>query len=316
MRQEWMAAIAPHASYVGFALTRDMSKKSKIRGLQLEVVQAKQFGAKNNLPYCIISLDRCARGCGAVIQPCAERRWRARRHGPPRTRRCSGARTSPLSLPAAPRRPAFSVRRNLAFDVESVTLELFNHGLMRDAKLGEVVVALSSLPANTSIDNWMNLAGAGSVRVKITRIEESVLPLKEYQSFAQLIMHNDLEVASLLLEANRVRPLRLQAVTDRPQKHINEISRSILNVFMAQNKEVEFLSNAAALALKAEEQSSTLFRGNSLASKALDHVCNRGCSSTLRWPLQYMKAVAIPYLQASIGDAIKQIFEDKHSFEV
>ena len=29
-----------------------------------------------------------------------------------------------------------------------------------------------------------------------------------------------------------------------------------------------------------------------------------------------MKVVAIPYLQASIGDVIKQIFEDKHSFEV
>ena len=76
---------------------------------------------------------------------------------------------------------------------------------MRDAKIGEVAVKLASLPANTQVDQWMNLTGVGSVRIKITRIEETILPFKEYMGLAQLLTHSDLAVATLLFEANRVR---------------------------------------------------------------------------------------------------------------
>jgi hypothetical protein len=46
-----------------------------------------------------------------------------------------------------------------------------------------------------------------------------------------------------------------------------------LHYSQAEKKDVEFLSNAATQALGLEEQAGTLFRGNSLASKAIDHVC-------------------------------------------
>ena len=63
------------------------------------------------------------------------------------------------------------------------------------------------MPANKQVDSWHTLTGAGcsgSVRVKATRVEESILPLKEYQALAQLLMNPDLAVANLLFEANRV----------------------------------------------------------------------------------------------------------------
>ncbi len=77
---------------------------------------------------------------------------------------------------------------------------------------------------------------------------------------------------------------------------------------------MEFLCNVTKETLGTEEQAGTLFRGNSLASKALDQVDS--LATALCSHLQYMKSVAIPYLHLAIGDCIKQIVEDKHSLEV
>ena len=49
------------------------------------------------------------------------------------------------------------------------------------------------------------------------------------------------------------------------------------------------------------EEVSTLFRGTSLTTTLMD---------------QYMKMVAIPYLQKSIGDVVAKILECKQSCEV
>ena len=53
--------------------------------------------------------------------------------------------------------------------------------------------------------------------------------------------------------------------------------------------------------IDAEDSVGTLFRGNSLATKAMD---------------QYMKIVAIEYLQNTIGEQITAICEDKRSCEM
>ena len=81
-----MAAIAQHAAHVGFGLaSRDNTKTVKLRGfaveisvalflkffcrLQMDVVQAKQFGSKCTNPYCIISLDSFASVLGVALLP-------------------------------------------------------------------------------------------------------------------------------------------------------------------------------------------------------------------------------------------------------
>ena len=60
-------------------------------------------------------------------------------------------------------------------------------------------------------------------------------------------------------------------------------------------------SHSAGLYLLIVEEVSTLFRGTSLTTTLMD---------------QYMKMVAIPYLQKTIGDVVAKILDCKQSCEV
>jgi hypothetical protein len=53
---------------------------------------------------------------------------------------------------------------------------------------------------------------------------------------------------------------------------MNETARQLLSVFMSSGQEVDFLKAIVGKSLEGEQQSSTLFRGNSLASKAIEQV--------------------------------------------
>ena len=63
----------------------------------------------------------------------------------------------------------------------------------------------------------------------------------------------------------------------------------------------EYRSDIVDLSLLIAEEVSTLFRGTSLTTTLMD---------------QYMKMVAIPYLQKTIGDVVAKIVECKQSCEV
>lgn len=61
------------------------------------------------------------------------------------------------------------------------------------------------------------------------------------------------------------------------------------------------MGNTALVSMLIAEEVSTLFRGTSLTTTLMD---------------QYMKMVAIPYLQKTIGDVVAKILECKQSCEV
>ena len=74
--------------------------------------------------------------------------------------------------------------------------------------MGAVTFALESLPSNKQQDSWHALVGenaSGSLRIKITRVDETILPAKDYAGVAALLLNPDLAVPNLIFEANRVR---------------------------------------------------------------------------------------------------------------
>jgi hypothetical protein len=51
----------------------------------------------------------------------------------------------------------------------------------------------------------MTLSGEGSVRLKVVKVDEVVLPADHYQSLLSLIMHSSYEVPVFLFDLDRVR---------------------------------------------------------------------------------------------------------------
>lgn len=85
------------------------------------------------------------------------------------------------------------------------------------------------------------------------------------------------------------------------QSQLNDTARNLLRVWQSEKKETHFLVKLNDRVVAEEERAATLFRGNSLASKAMD---------------QFMKMVAIPFLHKAIAYPVRCLFEDKRSCEV
>jgi hypothetical protein len=100
-----------------------------------------------------------------------------------------------------------------------VTVTLFNHGALvsicllsapgkwSDTEVGSITFSLDTLPSNKQLDSWHALTGegaSGSMRIKINKIDEVILPAKEYSSLLTLLTNADLAVPSIIFEANRV----------------------------------------------------------------------------------------------------------------
>ena len=80
-------------------------------------------------------------------------------------------------------------------------------GKRADNKVGGITLPVASLPSNKLLDQWYNLTGdgaVGSIRIKITKTEETILPVEDYRSLTQLVMTPDLAIPNILFEANRV----------------------------------------------------------------------------------------------------------------
>jgi len=191
--------------------------------------------------------------------------------------------------------------------IQNLTCSVYSRSrLQKDPELGKVFIPFDVLELNKQHEEWYQLVPPsfseadtssllyaakeeyGAIRLKITLIEEKVLPLQDYQSLFEMIIHPEMAVVRKIGEV----------VT----KEREELARRLLKVFSCKvGGCVEFLRILTHYEIFSTEDSNILFRGNSLATKAVD---------------QYMKMVGTKYLQNTLKNLVMTVYKDSQSCEV
>ncbi|XP_036370669.1 rasGAP-activating-like protein 1 isoform X3 [Octopus sinensis] len=184
--------------------------------------------------------------------------------------------------------------------------------------LGEVNINFRNLPDGCKVKKWYRLmprpphmenrsAGGdpmfpkpapnrGSVRIKVHLIQETVLPTYSYGTLRHILTDSvlpkgteapDLSAVHLLEEISRL--------------DLNEMSNCLVRLYLNEGLITEYLTAITAEEVKNTSDPNTLFRGNSLATKSMDH---------------FMKVVGLHYLQETMGHVIDQVYGDRRIVEL
>jgi len=176
--------------------------------------------------------------------------------------------------------------------------------IQKDSDIGKIHFNLDSLPLNKQVEEWFPLlpgnAGEGdgatsprdselgAIRAKITFSEERILPMEDYQPLFELLTEPDMSVVRRIGEV----------IT----KEREEVARRLLRIFsMRPGGCIEFLRILTHYEVNNTEDPNILFRGNSLATKAVD---------------QYMKMVATRFLHNTLKNLVQAVYKDTQSYEV
>eukprot|EP00123_Amoebidium_parasiticum_P011209 comp20574_c1_seq2/m.26483 comp20574_c1_seq2/g.26483 ORF comp20574_c1_seq2/g.26483 comp20574_c1_seq2/m.26483 type:complete len:1157 (-) comp20574_c1_seq2:544-4014(-) len=166
-------------------------------------------------------------------------------------------------------------------------------GVQRDIEYGLTSVSVNKIVQDGGkLDGWLPILTmegedtGRTVRVEATITDEKIRPVHEYFDLANAVWTTDtLEVLNKVMPGqNRVK-----------------IARTFLNTYAAWGKEIDFLSDLCAMEIDKTDNPALLFRGNTLATKALD---------------QYMKQVGTKYLHNTLVPAIAEIYNCKGSCEI
>ncbi|KAJ3042116.1 Ras GTPase-activating protein 1 [Rhizophlyctis rosea] len=176
---------------------------------------------------------------------------------------------------------------------------IFTHNrLQKDVDVGYVSIPLAGIKPGVRMEQWYpikqlartggeDIPKRGSMRVGILVSHEHVLPAQEYNEFYQVVMEPSLKAVKCLGTA---------VVQQR-----EELAKIVLNLLVAEGQELSGLGTLLKDEIASLENYNTIFRGNSLTTKAVD---------------QYMKMVGMDYLHTTIGPLIKAVMKSKDSCEI
>lgn len=267
---EWVQALLPYTAGSGIApAVRDSQQQHTVKSLQLTVSEAKDFGSKVSNAYCIVSLNgvKVARGPAKAVGKDGSAFW----------------------------------GESFAFDdlsetVHELSVSVYSRG-KKDKEVASVTVPVVGLAEKQAAADWMPMtqasdAGAapkpnGRIRVKATWTDEVILPLAAFDALNNTLLDDNLATCQLL-----------SAVAGR---NLNELARSLVVIWRGGGRDVKLLERLNAGIVAEDDSVGTLFRGNSLASKAMD---------------QYMKLLAIPFLHKCCAESVRALFEEKRSCEL
>uniref|UniRef100_A0A3B4BKW0 RAS protein activator like 1 n=1 Tax=Pygocentrus nattereri TaxID=42514 RepID=A0A3B4BKW0_PYGNA len=183
----------------------------------------------------------------------------------------------------------------------SVTLEVWDWDMVgKNDFLGKVRSAQDQtgwfrlLPLGNSEDDAGGKLGA--LRLKVRLAEERILPSLYYQPLIDLLV----EAVISPTEVDDPTPLTLlEEVTTVESRQ--DIAMTLVKIFLGQGLVVPFLDYLNTREVHHTTDPNTLFRSNSLASKAME---------------QFMKAVGMIYLHEVLKPIINRIFEEKKYIEL
>ncbi|XP_048855159.1 rasGAP-activating-like protein 1 isoform X1 [Brienomyrus brachyistius] len=193
-------------------------------------------------------------------------------------------------------------------DGGSLTLEIWDWDMVgKNDFLGKVEIPLSCLLKSPLQEGWFRLmplrnaeddAGGklGAVRLKVRLIEDQILPSMCYQPLVDLLVESVIKP----VEVDDVSPLTmLEEVTMAESRQ--DVAMTLVKIYLGQGLVVPFLDYLNMREVNHTSDPNTLFRSNSLASKAME---------------QFMKAVGMLYLHEVLKPILNRIFEEKKYVEL
>eukprot|EP00037_Helgoeca_nana_P030143 m.369383 g.369383 ORF g.369383 m.369383 type:complete len:953 (-) comp28121_c0_seq1:13326-16184(-) len=262
--RDWVDALRPFVSTCGYGtLTPDVNRVSRLIGVHLSIMEAKKYGSRNTAPYCIVCLG--------------------------------GVKTCRTPVKQSKKDNAFwaedFVLDNLSDIVDNVQITLYNRGKVKDRTVGELSISLADLTPNLVSDKWWPVSVDGakgaSMRIKITFVSTSVLPLAEYSELSTQLTDDSLAPVLVLAEVTKAQ--------------LAEVGKHLVRLWLASGQILGLTHVLVSRDVASEQSTGTLFRGNTLATKVLD---------------QFMKETALPFLHAAIREPVRVLFEDRASCEL
>ncbi|XP_030636297.1 rasGAP-activating-like protein 1 [Chanos chanos] len=190
----------------------------------------------------------------------------------------------------------------------TVTVEVWDWDMVgKNDFLGKVEIPLSCLHRTPLLQGWFRLlplgnteddAGGklGALRLRVRLVEERILPSVYYQPLIDLLV----EAVISPSEVEDPTPLTLlEEVTTVESRQ--DVAMTLVKIYLGQGLVVPFLDYLNTREVHHTSDPNTLFRSNSLASKAME---------------QFMKAVGMLYLHEVLKPIINRIFEEKKYIEL
>uniref|UniRef100_A0A7N8XTT0 RAS p21 protein activator 2 n=1 Tax=Mastacembelus armatus TaxID=205130 RepID=A0A7N8XTT0_9TELE len=191
-------------------------------------------------------------------------------------------------------------------DIEKLEIKVDlwnNENLAQDVFLGETRVPVKILQNDHIHKAWYLLQpkgngsksksdDLGSLRLKLTYIEDTVLPSACYTP-----------LCNLLLKSPDVKPISASAahILGDICRERYEAVLPMVRLLLHHNRFVPFVSAVAALELDNTQEANTIFRGNSLATRCIDDM---------------MKIVGKNYLAVTLKPVIDEICESNKTCEI
>ncbi|XP_066500732.1 rasGAP-activating-like protein 1 [Hoplias malabaricus] len=189
-----------------------------------------------------------------------------------------------------------------------VSLEVWDWDMVgKNDFLGKVEIPLSCLKRTPLLQGWFRLlplgntgddtwGKLGALRLKVCLAEERILPSLYYQPLIDMLVEAIISPA----EVDDPTPLTLlEEVTTVDSRQ--DVSMMLVKIYLGQGLVVPFLDYLNTREVHQTTDPNTLFRSNSLASKAME---------------QFMKAVGMIYLHEVLKPIINRIFEEKKYIEL
>uniref|UniRef100_A0A4W4EEG4 RAS protein activator like 1 n=1 Tax=Electrophorus electricus TaxID=8005 RepID=A0A4W4EEG4_ELEEL len=192
-------------------------------------------------------------------------------------------------------------------ELGSVTLEVWDWDMVgKNDFLGKVKIPMSCLYRTPLLQGWFRLLplgnsedDLGALRLKVRLAEERILPSLYYQPLIDLLVEAVISPAEVKTN-NDLTPLTLlEEVTTVESRQ--DIAMTLVKIYLGQGLVVPFLDYLNTREVHHTTDPNTLFRSNSLASKAME---------------QFMKAVGMIYLHEVLKPIINHIFEEKKYIEL
>ncbi|KAM9823372.1 rasGAP-activating-like protein 1 [Syngnathus typhle] len=173
--------------------------------------------------------------------------------------------------------------------------------------LGKVEIPFACLHKTPLLKSWFRLlplgnnevdAGGklGALRLKVRLVEDHILPSLYYQPLTDLLVESVISPA----EVDDISALTmLEEVTTVESRQ--DVAMTLVKIYLGQGLVVPFLDYLNTQEVNHTADPNTLFRSNSLSSKAME---------------QFMKAVGMLYLHEVLKPIINRIFDEKKYIEL
>ncbi|XP_011477705.1 rasGAP-activating-like protein 1 isoform X1 [Oryzias latipes] len=190
----------------------------------------------------------------------------------------------------------------------TVTVEVWDWDMVgKNDFLGKVEIPFSCLHKTPLLEGWFRLlplgnnevdvgGKLGALRLKVRLVEDRILPSMYYQPLIDLLVESVISPAEV--EDSSALTM-LEEVTTVESRQ--DVAMTLVKIYLGQGLVVPFLDYLNTREVNHTTDPNTLFRSNSLASKAME---------------QFMKAVGMLYLHEVLKPIINRIFDERKYIEL